>query len=159
MFLQSSTRKFKNLFEIPNLVDVKKTSIMILFPLPCPRRNANRQDLSFQTFEKILPSFTKVSLYYCTPRWYHWQIQQWKTWHLSFVQHKNKVHIIHKFNNFQKCICKLFKPYNDLWSLHKMFTSLCESLGLLHVNLLYKATIEKCNFNVHLLNFHVFNGH
>jgi hypothetical protein len=30
---------------------------------------------------------------------------------------------------------------------------------LLHVNLLFKVTIEKCNFNVHLLNFHVFNGH
>jgi len=58
----------ENVFEIPNLVDVKKTLIMILFPLPCPRRNANCQDLSFQTFKKILPSFAKVSPYYCTPR-------------------------------------------------------------------------------------------
>ncbi len=39
---------------------------------------------------------------------------------------------------------------------HKMFTSLCESFGLFHVDLLFKITIEKCDFDVHLMNFYVF---
>ncbi len=39
-----------------------------------------------------------------------------------------------------------------------MFASLCESLGLFHVNLLFKVTIDKYNFDVCLMNFHVFNG-
>ncbi len=30
------------------------------FPLPCQGRNANHQDLSFQTFKKVLPSFEKL---------------------------------------------------------------------------------------------------
>ncbi len=39
-----------------------------------------------------------------------------------------------------------------------MFASLCESFGLFHVDFFFKVTIEKCNFDVHLMNLHVFNG-
>jgi hypothetical protein len=35
---------------------------------------------------------------------------------------------------------------------------LVQSLGLFHVDLLFKVTIKKCCFDVHLMNLHFFNG-
>ncbi len=57
------------------------------FPLPCPRRNANHQNLSFQTFEKVFPSLVKACPYYYELGWDHQCKQQWKTWHLPLAEH------------------------------------------------------------------------
>ncbi len=63
------------------------------FPFPCQGKNANLQNLSFRTFEKLLPSFTKTCLYYYTPRWNHRHRQQWKFEIFDLRNIHAKVHI------------------------------------------------------------------
>ncbi len=73
-FVIFHAKAFQNLLEIPILVDVKKTLCTIPFHFR-QGRNVNRQDLSFWTFEKVLPSLAKTCFYSCTPRW-----DQWHRW-------------------------------------------------------------------------------
>jgi hypothetical protein len=48
---------------------------------------------------------------------------------------------------------RICEAYNE------MFTSLVhEPRRLFHGNLLLKLSIDKCNFHVHLMDFHVFQG-
>ncbi len=89
-----------------------------------------------------------------------------------YISHLCNIHTrigltFHKFNVSKKhiqllipCPWRLFQTIQGLVKLtHKIFTSLVhEPLRLLHVNLLFKLTIKKCNFHVHLMNFHVFQG-
>jgi hypothetical protein len=57
-------------------------------------------------------------------------------------------------NNFQRLL-QAIQRFVKL--THEMFTSfLLRILGLFHVNLLLMVTIEKCGFDIDLMDLHVF---
>jgi hypothetical protein len=97
------------------------------FPLPCQRKNANHQDLSFQTFKKVFPSLAKAYPYYY---WHQDEIIDIEDNEKLDISHLRNIHIKvhitpHKldvfpetFNFWLHAFRGCFKVYKDFWSLH-----------------------------------------
>ncbi len=71
----------------------------------CQGRNASRQDLSFQTFEKVLPLLAKACPYYCNQDEII-NIDDNEKFHVSDL---HNIHVkicitLHKLNAFQESI-------------------------------------------------------